>query len=109
MSELHGEYNLPRVDDVDLARIWPEDITDPTHAQRWERFAANNPIIAREVLERARILSCDAHDEHSIAARAINLVTFAAEALETAGEREKAEKKFDVNDGDGDEVPPLSA
>jgi hypothetical protein len=56
MKEHMDESFLPRVDETDLAQILFEDITDPTHRERWRHHSRLNPTLAREILNRAYVM-----------------------------------------------------
>jgi hypothetical protein len=97
MTEVFSEEPiLPRVTPEDLARILFEDVTEPSHIQRWHDFADANPLLARDILERARSqvstsgkqreLSETQKETEQIKAF-IDLVSYAVRALEEATKR----------------------
>lgn len=93
MEEPRIESYLPQVNDEDFAAIWLEDIIDPTHLARWHRFAYTNPKLMREILARADHLAHTVNSRFEIDKGAIDIVTFALDALEKARRREMTASK----------------
>lgn len=100
MSEQGRFSHLPRVEQVDLNTILPDDIIDSQHTVRWLEFAEQNPELASEMLRRAFALSRTAENSLEICKGVLDLVTFAASALEVALKRTK-----NVGDGAEDQQP----
>ncbi len=82
------ESDLPQVDDSDLSLILFEDIVDPTHKARFERFTQNNPVLAQEIMRRAHIDSRIVSGSIEIDSAIINAVSLAIDALDMAAKRE---------------------
>lgn len=92
MKEHMDESFLPHVDEADLARILFEDITDPTHRERWRHHSRLNPTLAREILNRAYIANAeDLQNPLEMTKRIIDSVTFALSAIEAAIKRKHTE------------------
>ena len=53
MTELPDKPHLPHVDSSDIEFCLPEDIMDPDHRVRYERFARTNRELLREIATRA--------------------------------------------------------
>lgn len=87
MSEQGRFSSLPRVEQVDLNAILPDDIIDFTHTARWFEFAEQNPELASEMLRRAYTLSRTAENSLELCKGVLDLVTFAASALAEAMRR----------------------
>ena len=88
MADHENASDLPQVDDSDLSLILYEDITDPTHKARFERFAHSNPILAREIIRRAHLDSRIVSGSVEIDSAIINAVSLAIDALESAARRQ---------------------
>ncbi len=93
------ESDLPQVDDTDLSLILFEDITDPTHKARFERFAHGNPVLAREITRRAHIDSRMASGSIEIDSAIINAVSLAIDALDMAAKRESGASDVVFDEG----------
>ncbi len=89
----HEHFSLPHVDDIDFARILPEDITDPTHIERWRRLSDSNPELARAILHRAIEITYSADSRHDHLKGAIDLSTFVIEAIASALERQHTDSE----------------
>jgi len=88
-----NESFLPRVDETDLARILFEDITDPTHRERWRHHSRLNPVLAREILNRAYTLDArESQNPLEITKRIVDCVTFALSAIEAAAKRQQTDE-----------------
>lgn len=98
MKEHMDESFLPHVDEADLAQILFEDITDPTHRERWRHHSRTNPVLTREILNRAYIVNAsELNNPLAVTKRIIDSVTFALSAIEAAAKR---------NHIDDDNAPP---
>ena len=84
MSEQGRFSSLPRVEQVDLNTILPDDIIDPMHTIRWLEFAEQNPELASEMLRRAFALSRTAENSLETCKGVLDLITFSASALAEA-------------------------
>lgn len=84
MSEQGRFSGLPRVEQVDLNTILPDDIIDPQHTVRWLEFATQNPELASEMLRRAYALSRTAENSLEMCKGVLDLITFSASALAEA-------------------------
>lgn len=100
MSEQGRFSSLPRVEQVDLNTILPDDIIDPMHTVRWLEFAEQNPELASEMLRRAYALSRTAENSLELCKGVLDLITFSASALAEAMRR-----TTDVGVGAGDQQP----
>jgi hypothetical protein len=108
MTDSDFESRLPRVDNTDLSEALFDRITDESHKKQWEHFARTNPILAREILVRAKTEASLDRNNLDITKRVIDSVSFAVAALELASKR-KAASSENTNDGDGVEDPqPLA-
>ena len=82
-SEPNSE-GLPRVTPDDLLGMVTEEALDPSHQGWWEEFAAENPELARELLERANLIpDQDAEAKKNI----IDMAVYAVTALKRASQR----------------------
>jgi hypothetical protein len=92
MKEHMDESFLPRVDETDLAQILFEDITDPTHRERWRHHSRLNPTLAREILNRAYVMDVrQLQNPLEVTKLIIDSVTFALSAIEAATKRTHTE------------------
>lgn len=84
---------LPKVEESDLLGLVVEEVIDPGHLGWWEEFAAENPILARQILKRAYY---DTQDNNlsslETQRRIIDNVSFAIRALKAAAERQQIAK-----------------
>ncbi len=87
MSEQGRFSSLPRVEQIDLNTILPDDIIDPQHTGRWLEFAEQNPELANEMLKRAFGLARTAQNSLEISKGVLDAITFAASALAEAFRR----------------------
>lgn len=83
----HEQSHLPEVTEFDLLDVSFEEKGDPTHNERWLHFARGNRVLARELLDRAGQQLLDAKTYEERVQAAVNLVTYAARALELAMKR----------------------
>lgn len=102
---------MPRVEKPDLLGLVFDDITDPSHEQRWANFYRDHPALAREVLKRISIRSqfgCLSIEERTRFNRAITEeVSYIAAAFEAAAKRKKGDLHATAYDGVDDEAQPL--
>lgn len=96
---------LPKVNEDDLAQILFEDITDPTHTERWHHLVETNTDFARVLLEKARNAVYEEDTNVDLTKRLIDVVTFAVSAIEAALVRRNASQSSD--DRDDEVLPPL--
>lgn len=96
MAEQKDQSFLPKVDESDLAQILFEDITDPTHKERWQRLATTNPELAREILRRAYMYTQHVENPGETTKYIIDNVTFALSALEVALRRTATDKTAEL-------------
>lgn len=108
MSSPNREPMLPKVEESDLLGLVVEEVIDPAHKGWWEEFAAENPILARQILKRAYYDTQDSDRASSfeVQRRIIDNVSFAIRALKLAAERqqllkEAAEHKLPLPESDG--------
>ena len=108
MSSPNREPMLPKVEESDLLGLVVEEVIDPAHKGWWEEFAAENPILARQILKRAYYDTQDSEHVSSLEVqrRIIDNVSFAIRALKLAAERqqllkEAAKHKLPLPDSDG--------
>ena len=87
MSEQGRHSRLPQVGETDLNTVLFEDVTDATHAKRWDTVLAAQPALTNEILKRAWDLSRQAKSPHDICRGAIDLGSYVITALELAAER----------------------
>lgn len=86
------ESFLPKVSETDLGHVVYDDIVDPTHRERWRHHSRLNPVLAREVLNRAyTVNSEDLQNPIEVTKRIIDCVTFALSAVEAAAKRNRSE------------------
>ena len=92
MASHNHEPMLPRVEESDLLGLMVEDVIDAEHTQWWKEFAADNPLLARNVLKRAYFDTQDSTGISSLELQRIiiNSVSFAIRALKLAAERRAA-------------------
>lgn len=111
MPSPEHESFLPRVEEADLLALVFEDVVDPGHHLRWQRFASANPRLAGEVLKRAFAGARDTFGLGLLERQKVimDIATFVVQALEQATIRIAIEKAQRFSDGDDGEVPPLSA
>lgn len=95
MSSPNREPMLPKVEESDLLGLVVEEVIDPGHRGWWEEFAAENPILARQILKRAYYDTQDSDHASSLEVqrRIIDNVSFAIRALKLAAEREHLAKE----------------
>ena len=106
------ESSLPQVEEVDLLELVFEDVTDPSHIYRWERFSSSNPVLAREVLKIAYMQSTQTGEKPlaSVALQkiVIDAISLAINALEIAARRKKNKSGSATQpSGDADGEDPL--
>jgi len=96
MTSHEHEPMLPRVEEADLLLLVFDEITDPVHSQRWKELAASNPVLANELLKVTLARAREISDSNPLEVQkfAVDTVTFALKALETALKRLR-----DANDG----------
>ena len=87
MSEQGRHSRLPQVGETDLNTVLFEDVTDATHAKRWDTVLAAQPALTNEILKRAWDLSRQAKSPHDICRGAIDLGSYVITVLELAAER----------------------
>jgi hypothetical protein len=87
MSEQGRHSRLPQVGETDLNTVLFEDVTDATHAERWDKALTDQPALTNEILKRAWELSRRANSPHDICRGAIDLGSYVITALELAAER----------------------
>ncbi len=95
MAALQHTGSLPVVEEDDLLNLVFDDIADPSHIERWKRFAVSNEVLAREVLKRAVIIATNQRTSHpesgELQKSIIDTITFTMAALEVAMQRTKEE------------------
>lgn len=110
MTSPEHESFLPRVEPPDLLELVFDDITDPSHDQRWADFYRGNRTLAREILKRISVRA--QFDEASLEERAqlnravTEAVSYVTAALEAAAKRQR-EVQSTADDGADDEARPL--
>jgi hypothetical protein len=97
MVSFEREFLLPRVVESDLLSHVFDDITDPTHVERWQVFAKSNTTLAREVLMRVYTAS---NGNPDIQKRIIDEITYVYAALAQAALRLSALVHTPINVGD---------
>ena len=102
---------LPKVEQPDLLALVFEETQDPQQNERWRRFAATNPILAREVISR-----CNAETKHLATGEvrhfelqriAKQVAVYAIAALEEAAARIQQEPQPPTAIGGVDDVVPI--
>jgi hypothetical protein len=105
MASPEHEFLLPRVEESDLLNHVFEDVTDPTHKQRWLDFAHSNGLLAQEVLKRIYIAS---GADPEMQKRFLDEITYVYTALATAALRLSIQEHPPIAVGDGAEYQPPS-
>ena len=95
MTSREHERMLPKVEESDLLSLVVEEVIDPGHANWWQEFATENPVLARQILKRAYYDTLDINGASSLDAqrRIIDNVSFAVRALKMAAERNQLAKE----------------
>lgn len=93
MSQSHPESDLPPVSDDVLLDMVHDELNDPTHQERWGRFAKEQPILAQEMAKRAffglQSLSGDMAERQELRKIILDEVSYAVEALTKAQQQDK--------------------
>lgn len=87
---MEADAHLPKVDEIDIGIVRLEEILDPEQYSRWKDFATEQPVLAYEILRRARFTDRGFRREPEIAQYIINTTTFAIKAIETALQRQES-------------------
>jgi len=130
MANAEHESALPKVVEIDILSMMLEDVLDPTHLARWNRFAHAQPVLAETILIKATIEAAQLTERGSpnsldIQQSMINIVSFSIDGIITAIDRKKlsetknddvvdvvrlpSDEQHDDQSTDGhDQVPPDS-
>lgn len=93
MNERPRQSPLPLVTIEDICCELYEDVTDPTHRERWKRIQESNPLLLQEIHNRAAKSASASYDHPLEVTRVIvDNVTFALSALEAALARTQREQ-----------------
>lgn len=110
MTSNEHESSLPRVEKLDLLTLIFDDVTSPSHEQRWAHFYHHNPALAREVLKRVSVElqfteGLTDTQKYEMNRAVTGTVSFVVAALDTAAKRKNIEILAIDGVSDG-EVPP---
>jgi hypothetical protein len=89
MASHNHEPMLPKVEESDLLGLVVEEVIDPKHSGWWKELAADNPVLAQQIIKRAYFDSQESGASSlEIQKIIIDSVAFAIRALKAAAERQ---------------------
>lgn len=91
MASYNHEPMLPKVEESDLLGLVVEEVIDPRHVGWWKELAAENPLLAQQIIKRAYFdTQVGGMSSLEIQKIVIDSVTFAVRALKAAAERQSS-------------------